>query len=404
MPWTAVLVVTTGWTHGGAELTDEYVFTERARCVLGRGRDAHIRIAAEQHKVSRRHCLVEFRPPHARVRDLGSHNGTYVNGERVEEAAGARALADGDELRIGGTTVRVVLRPDGHDDPLPGLRVLRELGRGGQGVVELARHARSGQLVAVKSLTPQGHVDPATREAFRREMDCVKALRHPHIVRFHDSVAHDSTFWLLCEFCAGGSVADLVRRRGGRLPAEVAVPLALQALDGLAYAHQAEVTVRLADGGTAAGRGLVHRDIKPQNLLLGGTDRQPVLKLADFGLAKAFDQAGLSGRTHTGAVGGSVAFMPRRQLIDYKYARPHVDLWAITACLYWMLTGRPPRDFPPDADPVAVVLREPPVPVRTRLPSLPRRLAELIDTTLDEAAGAKPSSAPELASALRQTL
>lgn len=153
----------------------------------------------------------------------------------------------------------------------------------------------------------------------------------------------------------------------------------------------------------SGGMGMVHRDIKPQNLLLAGSDRQPVLKIADFGLAKAFDHAGLSGRTHTGAVGGSVAFMPRRQLIDYKYARPDVDLWAVMACLYWTLTGETPRTFPPDADPVAVVLREPPIPLRERLPSIPRPLADVIDAALDETAENTPTSAAALAGTLRQT-
>jgi len=96
--------------------------------------------------------------------------------------------------------------------------------------------------------------------------------------------------------------------------------------------------------------------------------------------------------------------MPRRQLLDYKYARPDVDLWAVTACLYWMLTGGTPRDFPPGTDPVAIVLREPPVPVRERLRSIPRRLAAAIDETLDETAGAGPASASELSRALRQAL
>ena len=153
----------------------------------------------------------------------------------------------------------------------------------------------------------------------------------------------------------------------------------LQTLRGLHYAHTAEVPVRLSDGTVTTSHGLVHRDIKPQNLLLTGDRERMTLKIAEFGLAKAFDSAGLSGHTLTGAFGGSLAFMPRGQVIDFKYARPEIDLWAVTACLYWMLTGSAPRDFPPDADPVAVVLREPPVPVRDRVPSLPRRLAELID-------------------------
>jgi len=122
--------------------------------------------------------------------------------------------------------------------------------------------------------------------------------------------------------------------------------------------------------------------------------------VADFGLAKAFDQAGLSGRTPTGAIGGSVAFMPRRQLVDYKYAWADVDLWAVTACLYWMLTRSTPRDFPPGADPVAIVLREPPIPVRERLRSIPRRVAAAIDET----AGAGATSASALSRTLRQSL
>lgn len=406
MPWSVALLVGTGRAEDGAEITDEYVFTDRASRVLGRGPECQIRLAAEERRVSRRHCLIEVRPPHAYVRDLGSRNGTYVNGERLDEAGGERELRDRDELRIGATTVRIALctedRPDSRPDLLPGLRTLWELGRGAQGVVHLARHTASGRLMAVKTLTPQGRIDPAARDAFLREFDCTKALRHPHVVRFHGSAAHDDTLCFTCEYCAGGSVADLVLRRGGRLVVDEAVPLVLQALDGLAYAHEAEVPVQLANGGTGAGRGLVHRDIKPQNLLLAGSDRKPVLKIADFGLAKAFDHAGLSGRTHTGAVGGSVAFMPRRQLIDYKYARPDVDLWAVMACLYWMLTGETPRTFPPDADPVAVVLHEPPIPIRERLPSLPRQLADVIDAALDETPENTPASATALSRALRQ--
>jgi serine/threonine protein kinase len=137
--------------------------------------------------------------------------------------------------------------------------------------------------------------------------------------------------------------------------------------------------------------GLVHRDLKPQNLLLTADGR---LKIADFRLAKAFDQAGLSGRTRTGAIGGSVACMPRRQVFDYKYARPEVDLWAITACLYWTITGQPPRDFPPDTDPVAVILRQPPILIRDRLATVPAALAEVIDAVLDETVQTGPKSTP----------
>ncbi|MFD7087698.1 protein kinase [Streptomyces sp. NPDC059896] len=89
-----------------------------------------------------------------------------------------------------------------------------------------------------------------------------------------------------------------------------------------------------------------------------------------------------AGLTRTGTVAGTVAYMPRTQVVDYKYAKPEVDVWATAATLYRMLTGATPRDFPPGVDPLAVLLREPAVPVRDRGPSVPRRLARVIDEAL----------------------
>ncbi|MFI6097018.1 FHA domain-containing serine/threonine-protein kinase [Lentzea sp. NPDC051213] len=370
----------------------EHVFTDRASCVIGRSSACDVQVPVEEKKVSRRHCVVEIRPPKVHVRDLGSRNGTRLNDIRLGPEHGDRELVHGDRLRVGDVVLRVAVYSDPDVVSPPGLEIARELGRGGQGVVHLARHSASGELVAFKTLTAQ--VDPAARTAFVREMECTRALVHPNIVRFHDSSVHNGQLGYSSEYCRGGSVAEL-----GTLPVPRAVELTLQALEGLGHAHTAEIPVRLADGGQTVSRGLVHRDLKPQNLLLTAAG---LLKIADFGLAKAFDQAGLSGHTFTGAVDGSLAFMPRRQLLDYKYARPDVDLWAITACLYWMLTGSAPRDFPPGVDPVAVVLRERPVPVRERLATVPESLAGVIDRVLDESSGAGPATAAELAGLLNQ--
>src|SRR6202011_4671984 len=121
----------------------------------------------------------------------------------------------------------------------------------------------------------------------------------------------------------------------------------LQALDGLQHAH----TVALADGST----GMVHRDIKPANILLARSGRDLVAKLADFGLAKAFDKAGLSGLTMTGVVEGTVAYMARQQLTQFRYVKSEVDVWSMAATLYFMLTGCFARHFTDEADPIRVV-------------------------------------------------
>jgi serine/threonine protein kinase len=258
-----------------------------------------------------------------------------------------------------------------------------ELGRGGMGAVYRARHERTGEHVALKVMVPRIRADQRARDLFLREAALVRALRHPHIVEMLDQGCCEGTFFFTMAYCDGGSVDRLVKT-GGPLSVAEAGPIILQVLDGLAYAHQAEVPeVRLADGSCAPARGVVHRDVKPSNILLSGTGPARVAKLADFGLAKAFDLAGLSGfGTRTGAMAGTPAFMNRQQVVRFKYAQPDVDVWAAAASLYFLLTGHPPRDFPPDRDHWGVVLETEPLPIRQRQPALPRRLAEVIDAAL----------------------
>jgi serine/threonine protein kinase len=191
-----------------------------------------------------------------------------------------------------------------------------------------------------------------------------------------------------------------MRQQGGRLSIDIAVPIALQLLDGLEYTHNAEIPyVKLGEGGFGKGRGLVHRDLKPGNIFLAWADEKVVAKIGDYGLSKAFDIAGLSGQTLTGTKAGTPVFMPRQQVLNFKYAQPDVDIWATAACLYYMLTGTFPRNFT-GGEPFLTVLQNDPVPIRQRNAQIPQQLAEVIDLALVEKPEIYFKSATELKQAL----
>ncbi|MFD4857329.1 serine/threonine-protein kinase [Streptomyces atratus] len=223
--------------------------------------------------------------------------------------------------------------------------VLDVVHSGGMGVVHRVRHRSWNVDLAVKTPRPELVASAGGRRRFEAEAGTWVGLGlHPHTVNCSYVRTVDGLPRVFAEWVDGGSLAEAVT--DGRLYAGGPVialrrilDIAVQIAWGLDHAHAAEVPVQLPDRTVTVRHGLVHRDIKPQNLLLTGDRERMTLKIADFGLAKAFDSAGLSGHTLTGAMGASPAFMPRGQVIDFKYARPEADLWAVMACLYWMLTG-----------------------------------------------------------------
>ena len=126
----------------------------------------------------------------------------------------------------------------------------------------------------------------------------------------------------------------------------------------------------------------MHRDLKPHNLLLSGREGKWTAKPGDFGMAKSFAQAGLSGMTVTGNVGGTPAYMPREQVINFRQVKPVTDVRSLGATFYGMLTGQLPRDFPRGVDPMEVVLGGRIVPIHERDAGIPKKLAEVIDRSL----------------------
>jgi len=203
---------------------------------------------------------------------------------------------------------------------------------------------------------------------------------------------------------AGGSIADVVHDQGHLFDPPTAVSVIKQVLGGLAYAHGVSFGAFSSQGSAGGRRGVVHRHITPHNILLPAAGSGGEVKLADFGLAKSFDAAGFSGQSMSGTgVTNVVAFMPRAQLINYRFTKPEVDVWACAASLYWMLTGLPPRDFPRGKDPITIVLQDNPVPIQKRNSTIPLGLAAVIDMALkDDPIGI--STAQELAAALEVAL
>ena len=424
------LTITSGNLKG-----QEFIFDTRTTCILGRAKDCYPKIPDdEKHRtISRYHCLLDINPPDIRVRDFGSKNGTFVNGKKIgqreahqtpEEAAQIQFpeydLQGGDEFTLSDTSFRVgvaldpeIVKTIQHQTPpvipsnqanlwemlqafllkavanesnigvLGDYVLLKELGRGGFSLVYLARHKRTNEQVALKVMLPKVAANQRAVNWFLREVENMKVLKHPNVVELKEFGYADETFFFTMEYCDGGSVVDLMEKRGfSTLPIGEAVAIILQVLDGLTYTHNAEIpNVRLADGSFAKGRGLIHRDLKPGNIFLANVGGKQVAKIGDYGLAKAFDQAGLSGQTMTGNVVGTPYFMPRQQVIDYKYAKPEVDVWAAAACLYVMITGKFPRNFV-GIDPFRAVLDTAAVPVRDRTPAIPKPLANVIDRAL----------------------
>ena len=406
MPSKVILKVVQGKLIG-----KEYIFDSRDTCLIGRSPNCQLQIPNDKdhNGISRYHCLLDINPPDVRICDSGSRNGTFVNdwciGKRSKDQTpleGARVnfdewdLKDGDRITLGRTVFQVIVSEEAPSAPSPqpeelesnqvppamtvkvdgsigfldGYEILQELETSDLGEVYLAKHEFIEELVAVKTLSSQVPVQPHMKEMFLLEARKTKQLDHPNLVKFKDHGHVDDLFYFVMEYCDRGSVTDLMAYRDGSLSVNEATKIILQILDGLHYAHTE--------------MGMVHRDIKPDNIVLVEENGELTAKLGDYGLAKSFDLAGLSGQTATGDNVEASYFKAKQQVIDFKYSKPDVDIWAVAATLYFMLTGNYPRDFATGDNPLFTVLKAKPVPIRQRDETIPEALAKLIDLALDD--------------------
>jgi serine/threonine protein kinase/Flp pilus assembly protein TadD len=197
----------------------------------------------------------------------------------------------------------------------------RELGRGGMATVYLARDIKHDRLVALKVLRPE-LAEALGPERFQREIETVARLQHPHILTVHDSGETGGQLWFTMPFVEGESLRDQLRREQ-QLPVEVALRIATEAARALQYAHE---------------HGVIHRDVKPENLLL---TKDGSALVADFGIARALS-AGDDRLTATGISVGTPAYMSPEQGVGDRHLDARSDVYSLATVLYEMLAGQPP--------------------------------------------------------------
>ncbi len=259
--------------------------------------------------------------------------------------------------------------------------ILEVIDGGGMGMVYKARDRELDDEIAIKTLHSDLISDDERMiDRFKSEIRLARLISHPSVVRTHDFGKWDGIYYLTMEYVAGVTARQLLAKRG-RLAVSSTLAIATQLARSLEVAHE---------------QGVIHRDIKPQNLLL---DKDGNLKVLDFGVACLTERSG--NLTEAGLVVGTPAYMAPEQLLD-ETAEERSDLYAVGVVLYECLTGRLPFEASSSIALIAKQLNEEPVPPDTVNPEVPPELSALIVRLLSKSPDDRPASASELGELLAQ--
>jgi eukaryotic-like serine/threonine-protein kinase len=261
------------------------------------------------------------------------------------------------------------------------------LGSGGMSNVYKATDRILERTVAVKILAEHLSDDERFVARFRREALAVARLIHPNIVQVYDSGVDDGRHYIVMEYVAGRSGAQILQRHGP-VDAETAAEVGIQACAGLDYAHR---------------RGIIHRDVKPGNLMITGGPVGPgdlVVKLTDFGIARAIEQTRI---TQVGSVVGTAAYLSPEQVRGDE-ATPGTDVYALGVVLYQFLTGRLPYEGSSLAELAVRQQNEKPLPPSTYNSEVPEPLSAAVLRALEGDTNRRYASADEFATGLQMGL
>ena len=473
---------------GGKET---FEFNTHDTFVVGRSKiNTHSQLKGDRY-ISRHHFILELNPPFCFLKDLGSTNGTRVNGNKLEKGE-LKELCKGDRINVGKTTLSIdIIKEDKEEEEgtllipeevfcvecgknvidevmdkppeeLEGLiytckkcveqqeagtllevpdtkpvfcskcnkdvthmankdgkmelfrniaiyicpsckpfkdnkvkkdsigdyDLLSLLGFGGMGEVYKAWHRITGRLVALKKILPMAAMKEKNHKLFQREMNVMSKLVHPNIVSIFDQGRVGKEHYFATEFLNGGDADGLITKRYlAPVFYKEACEIIMQSLEGLHFAHT---------------KSYIHRDIKPQNILIHREKNKITAKISDFGLAKNFQEAGGSMMTKEGEIAGTVLFMAPEQLLNYKYVKPPADVYSMGVSLYYLISGKYPFNYPSPldqikaflkgqkinmkkyADPLLMVLSEPPIPVENQIKALPTAIARVVNKSVQK--------------------
>jgi len=263
-----------------------------------------------------------------------------------------------------------------------------EAGRGAMGVVYVARDVRLGRRVALKVLAQPAARDDARRR-WLREARALSSIRHPNVVSLHECREVGRRFVIVLEYVPGGSLKS---RLSGPLEPRAAAVLMEKIARAAAFVH---------------GQGVLHLDLKPSNILLdgeiGGTWEQAVPRIADFGMALLYDDAGAE-PTQDGPRGTPAYMAPEQVRGKRGELSPAADVYALGVVLYELLTGRPPFRAASSHETMELTLTQEPVPLRRLNPRAPRDLETIVQKCLEKSAPPRYATAEELADDLGRWL
>jgi beta-lactam-binding protein with PASTA domain len=257
-------------------------------------------------------------------------------------------------------------------------KLLSRLGAGGMADVFLAEDEQLGRKVALKLLYQRFAEDPGFVERFRREAQAAAGLQHPNVVSVYDRGSYDGTYYIAMEYLPGRSLKQLIRQEAPLDPIR-AIDIALQIIKAARFAHR---------------RGVIHRDLKPHNVIIDDSDNA---KVTDFGIARA----GASDMTETGSIMGTAQYLSPEQAQGHAVSAGS-DLYSIGVVLYEMLTGRVPFDAESAVTIALKHVSEAPPPMSVINPDVPPELEQVVMWALNKNPVDRPANADQFITALEQ--